>query len=126
MANIKGDLTSGLSQSEEDFDYENFTPTSPPKIEKETESSSESLFGELDNLDLNLDGPDSMDLLSSNNETLQRASRYTSYPQSGTRNQDPRITEIKTICPYEKKRLYESIGLSCSDLRKSIKEFNFF
>ena len=124
MANIKGDLRSGISQSEKDFDYDNFIPTSPHNIEEGTESESESFFREMDDLDLTwLDSTDSMGF---NDDTLQRSSRYKSYSSRGTTYQYDRITEIKTFCPYEKKKLYESIGLSCNDLRKSIKEFNFF
>ena len=129
MANIKGDLRSGLSQTEEDFDYENFIPTFPPNIEEKTESSSESgdgLFGELDNMDLDLTEPLSMDTVGFNDETLPRSSRYNTYSQRGTSYHYDKITEIQTICPYEKKKLYESIGLSCNDLRKSIQEIKFF
>ena len=126
MANIKGDLRSGISQSEENFDYDNFTPTSSPNIEDGKESSSEDFFEEMNDLDLNLTGSDLMDSVGFNDDTIQRSSRYKAYSQGRRTYQYDRITEIQTICPNEKKKLYESIGLSCNDLRKSKKEFKFF
>ena len=126
MANIKGDIRSGISQSEEDFDYDNFIPTSPLNIEEGTESSSESFFEELDDLDLDFTESGLMDSVGFNDDTLQRSSRYKFYSQGARTYQYDRITKIQTICPNKKKKLYESIGLSCNDLRKSKKRIQIF
>ena len=115
-----GDPKQGIQeQSEELFDYEQFIPPVPTVAEQGNAESlrNEELDAQSSEIDALLNF--SMDEEPSVffNENLNRTSRYNLYMPYASIDQ---ITDILTTCSLEQKELYESNGLSCTDLRKII------
>ena len=110
---MTGDPTRGIHrQSEEQFDYE-YNPPDPTVAEHENEESlSYEEWSAL--LDFSMDDETQG---FSFNENLNRTSRYYNYIPFEASNQ---ITNILTMCSLEQKELYQSSGLSCTNLRNII------
>ena len=119
MPKIKGDPMRGMQQLEKNFDYETFYPmiTSPGfdnyNIDNSNATGLGFLFG-------NIISDSGVPSEYENFDSPSRVRRNQPSNNMKTNTFTEQI-DIKTACPSQIQKLYESEELKCSDLRKLIK-----